>query len=36
MPLLHRLAPTPLALPYIHGLLKLFDARISGAQHIDS
>jgi 1-acyl-sn-glycerol-3-phosphate acyltransferase len=34
MPLLHRLAHTPLALPYVHGLLKLFDARISGAQHI--
>lgn len=34
MPLLHRLAHTPLATPYIRGLLALFDARISGADRI--
>ena len=34
MPLLHRLAHTPLAAPWVHGLLALFDARFSGAARI--
>jgi 1-acyl-sn-glycerol-3-phosphate acyltransferase len=34
MPLLHRLAHTPLAAPYVRRLISLFDARLSGAERI--